>query len=300
MRAAREEKGRTMKKKDVLPVRAFLLHVTHYDPVWVKRKRREKPMDVALALELVDAMAETGLNTLVVDCADGVKYKTHPELARHYTIAMGAFRRIVSRARKHGIDVVPKLNFARSCIHHHNKWFMPHTKMFDTEQYWRTAFELIDELIGECGPKRYFHIGMDEDHNRSYSQYVEAIGRLREGLKKRGLRAVMWKDAQTWADAQIHREKSDFAEDRIPRDVVQVPWCYRETRPEVVKRLCGKGFEVWGAPGGEPEQVRNWRRDMLRCDGKGLLLTRWIPCRPGNRKQLLGLIRACGPACAGS
>jgi len=286
-----------MSRKRVLPVRAFLLHVTHYDPRWCARKSREKPMDVGLAVELVDAMAEAGMNLLIIDCADGVRYRSHPELARRYSIPMRSFRRIVGAAERNGIEVVPKLNFARSPRHQHNQWFRPHTRHFDDEVYWRTAFEVIDELIEEVRPKRFFHVGMDEDHSRSYTQYADAIGTLHAGLKTRRLRTVIWKDAHKTPSFQCHSEKSRAAERRTPRDVVQVPWDYSGVQGDTVRRLVRKGFEVWGAPGRSPEHVRAWRDFLLRCGGKGLLLTLWVPCRPGNRRELLDLIRVLGPLC---
>jgi len=288
-----------MAKTDVVPIRGYLLHLTHYDPRWVERKGREKAPDISLALELMDAMAEAGLNLLVVDCADGVRYKSHPELRRRYSVPMSALKRLAARARKHGIEVVPKLNFAQSALHQHNHWFRPHHWLFDSEEYWRLAFELIDELIEACGPERFFHVGMDEDHDRSHAQYTQAIVTLRDGLAERGLRAAMWKDEQTYAAADVHKEKSRAAERRIARDVVQVVWQYRTVLTDVVRRLTRKGFEVWGAPGAQPDQVAAWRDAILRCGGTGLLLTQWIPCRPGNRRRLLHVVRDLGPVCAG-
>ena len=288
-----------MSKRKVLPIRAFLLHVTHYDPLWCRRKNREKPMDVPLALEIVDAMAAAGMNTLIIDCADGVKYKSHPELKRPYSIAMRSLKRIASAAARSGIEVVGKLNFARSHYHQHNQWFRPHTKLFDTEAYWKLAFEVIDELIAELRSTRFFHVGMDEDHNRSYTQYAAAVNILRDGLKKRRLRTVMWNDCVDRPAFQCHAEKARAAERSIPRDVVQVPWDYSKVQPAVIRRLARKGFDVWGAPGGTEEHVRAWRDALLRIGGKGILLTRWIPCRPGNRKGLLSMVRDLGPLCSG-
>jgi hypothetical protein len=45
--------------------------------------------------------------------------------------------------------------------------------------------------------------------------------------------------------------------------------------------------------------VATWRDDLLRLGGKGMLLTRWVPCRPGNRRELLRVIRTCGPVTGG-
>jgi hypothetical protein len=286
-----------MAERERVPIRGYLLHLTHYDPWWFKRKGRERAPDMKLAAELVGAMAEADMNLLVVDCADGVRYKSHPELKRRYSVPMSALKKLAARARKRGIEVVPKLNFAQSHFHRHNEWFRPHHWLFDSEEYWRIAFELIDELIGACAPERFFHIGMDEDHGRSHAQYAQAILTLHEGLAERGLRTVMWKDDQTYPGADVHREKSRAAERKIPKDVVQVVWHYKTVLKQTVRRLTRKGFEVWGDPGAEPEQVAAWRDCILRYGGTGLLLTQWVPCRPGNRRRLLRVVRELGPVC---
>lgn len=283
----------------VVPVRGFLIHVTHYDPRLCKVKSRERPFDLDVGLEVVDAMAEADLNLLVIDCADGVKYKSHPELARRYTVPMRHLRALAKRARKHGIEVMPKLNFAQSALHQHNHWFRPYHRLFDNDEYWQRSFQLVDELIAACEPKRFFQIGMDEDHARSHAQYAEAICTLRDGLKERRLRAAMWKDAQTYASAQVHKEKSRAVEGKIPKDIVQNLWNYRAVLTDEIRRLTRKGFDVWGAPGRDPEQVRKWRDAILRYGGKGLLLTHWGLTRPGNRSRMLGLIRTLGPICSG-
>ncbi len=288
-----------MAEKKVVPNRGFLLHITHYDPVWCERKAREKPFDLGVGLEVIDAMAETGMNVLVIDCADGVKYKSHPELERKYTVPMDTLRKLVARAGKHGIEVVPKLNFASSGLNQHNHWFRPYHRPFDGAEYWRRGFQLIDELIEVCRPPRFFHVGMDEDHWRSLRQYADAIVTLHAGLKERGLRTMVWKDCQDYSAGEAHVEKSRASEGKIPKDIVQIPWGYDRVKGEEVQRLRRKGFEVWGAPGSEPENVRGWRDAILRYGGTGILLTRWIPCRPGNRAALLSRIRTGGPILSG-
>jgi hypothetical protein len=288
-----------MSERDPLPVRGFLLHITHYDPRWYRAKGRERPFDLDLALEVVDTMADVGLNLLVIDCEDGVEYASHPDLARRYTVPMEQLETLARRARAHGIEVVPKINFARSSYHHHNDWFRPYDRLFDTGEYWQRAFQIVDELIAACRPERFFHIGMDEDHDRAYSQYVAAIETLHRGLAERGLRPVIWNDSAHQGPALIHAEKSLLAEKTIPRDVVQVPWEYSRPQPETIRRLTDAGFEVWGAPGRTPDLVAAWRDDLLRYGGKGLLLTFWRPCRPSNRAAMLRLLREVGPVCRG-
>lgn len=298
-----------MTTRRVLPIRGVLLHLTHYDPVWFAAKAKEKPFDLATGLDAIDAMAEAGFNLLVIDCADGVRYKSHPEFARHYSSPMSVLRRLVARAEKRGIEVVPKLNFARSGMHHHNDWLQLTRVEHDTPEYWKSAFEVVDELIREVftrhslggggRPKRFFHVGMDEDHDRSTRQYVEAIRTLRKGLKARGLRTIIWNDsACLWPSAEVHREKSLLAEKKIPKDVVQVLWDYFDADPKGFRRLAREGFEVWGAPApGKPDGVARMRDRLLAAGGTGILLTRWKPTLRESRREILDWISSCGPLC---
>jgi len=289
-----------MPVRKTVPVRGIMLHLTHYDPTWYARKAREKPFDLEVGLEAIDAMAQAGLNLLMIDCADGVRYKSHPELARPYSVPMKHLRTLVARAERHGIEVVPKLNFSLSSHHHHNDWFRPHDKLFDNAEYWRLAFEIIDELIQNTHPRRFFHIGMDEDHKRSHRQYVRAILMLRKGLRARKLRTIIWNDSSVdWPPAEVHKEKSIMAEKKLPHDVVQVVWDYRKVSPKVLRRVAGEGFDLWVAPGSEPRQVAKARKALLACGGKGILLTRWKSTVRSARREILDWILTAGQACGG-
>jgi hypothetical protein len=274
------------------------MHITHYDPRWWAAKGDEAPFDLALGLDVVDAMAAAELNLLVIDCADGVAYAGHPELARPYTVPMATLEAVVTHAEDQGIEVVPKLNFSQSGLHRHNHWFRPHHELFDSDRYWALAFEVIDELIEAARPPRFFHIGMDEDHWRSYDQYVAAIQRLHAGLADRGLRTVIWNDsACLWPQAAIHRDKSLAAEQSVSKEIVHVVWDYNGAQPETLRRVSEGGFELWGAPGREASLVREMREAVRAAGGSGILLTRWVPCVPANRDELLDHVRTLGPLC---
>ena len=286
-----------MEKNNIIPIRGFLLHITHYDPRWWEQKSSEKPFDLNVGLEIIDAMAQAGLNLLIIDCADGIKYKSHPELTRHYSVPMEYLKKIMKHARKYNIEIVPKLNFSQSRFHRHNHWFRPHNGLFDNNEYWEKAFEIIDELIQVCKPCKYFHIGMDEDHDRAHSQYINAIKKLHNGLKQRGMRTIIWNDTALTGSMLVHAEKSLAAEDKIPDDIIHVVWDYAQAQPKIVNRLVKKGFEVWGAPGRSAERVSEWRKSIIRCGGKGLLLTAWIPTYKETRSKLLQVIKELGPIC---
>lgn len=286
-----------------IDVRGFLLHLTHYDPLWSKENWRENtPFDLKLGLDLVAEMAQSGLNTLLIDCEDAVYFKRHPELARTYTVPMAQLKTLVSYAGEKNIEVIPKLNFSQSNFYGHNDWMRPHNKwddkkdMFDSDEYWRIAFELIDELIEVCAP-RYFHIGMDEDNDRSYRLFAEAINILHSGLSKRKLRTVMWRDSRTDLRGEVFSEKHNFAANKIPNDIIQMVWKYDKTvTADIVRNIVRAGFELWGATGetASPELVSDWKRLLLENGGKGLILTRWLPCNEINRSTLLRFIRQLG------
>jgi len=281
--------------------RGYLMHLTHYDPRWTARKKREQPWDVDLALELVEALGEEGFNVLVIDCADAVKYRSHPEYARRYTHPMRDLARVAAAARRRGLEVAPKLNFARGEINTHNHWMRAPGETwyarFDGEDYWQIAFEVIDELVAICESPHFFHIGMDEDHDRSYAQYANAIKTLHAGLKKRKLRTLVWNDSGIkYASGLIHAEKSLFAEQHVPKEVTQVLWQYSSVPEADVRRLREEGFPLWVAPGWRnPKQTIGFRDAALRAGAEGMLMTTWRPLRKSGRAELLAGIRQIGP-----
>jgi len=284
-----------MVKKAIVPIRGYLLHLTHYSPGWWLRKRRERPIDLRLALEIIDAIAKAGFNMLIVDCEDGLRYKSHPELKRRYSIPQSGLRKLLDFARKKRLELVPKLNFSKSRHHRHDYWMRPYHTLLDTDQYWKVAFELIDELIEVFRPKRFFHIGMDEDDTRTHGQYIKAVLKLRQGLKERGLRTIIWNDTALGRRRPWHTRKSIAAEKELPKDIVQVVWDYKHARPSVVKRILDEGFDVWVAPGKKTIQVLRWEKYVIKYGAKGLVMTTWLPCRPHNRSRMLNLIQMVGP-----
>ncbi|MBI4336018.1 MAG: hypothetical protein HY589_05125 [Candidatus Omnitrophica bacterium] len=284
-----------MEWKNIVPIRAYLLHLTHYSPGWCLRKRRERPIDMPLALEIVDAIAAAGFNTLIIDCEDGLEYKSHPELERPYSIPRAFLTRILRRARARKLELIPKLNFSHSMYHRHDYWFRPYSFILDMDDYWKAAFELMEELIGLVRPKHFFHIGMDEDDSRSHAAYINAVRAFRKWLDARGLRPIIWNDTAFGRTRPWHTRKSLAAEKALPKDVVQVVWDYKRVRPAIIKRVAEEGFDVWAAPGQKPSQVLKWKKALLKYGGRGLVMTTWLPCRSRNRPLMLEMIQILGP-----
>src|SRR5712692_11785303 len=91
--------------------RGLLIHFSHYDPNWMRRKTKEERFDLRTGLKVVDAMADVGMNLLVIDIEDGVVFKNHPELRRPCSVPIAQLESLAQAARERAIGLVPKLNF---------------------------------------------------------------------------------------------------------------------------------------------------------------------------------------------
>ena len=210
---------------------------------------------------------------------------------------MKDLKRLAAHARNCGLEIVPKLNFSKSEINRHDEWSkVPGATWWadldDPDGYLKKGFDCIDEIIEACGPKRFFHVGMDEDHSRSYSQYAETITRLRSGLKKRNLRTMIWNDsAIDYPNGQIFVEKINNAYGRIPKDIVHIIWDYRSVPEKQIRIAASKGFDVWGAPYWKDAiQTKGVIEVLEKVHGQGVLVTTWKKCEQKNRRDLLSAI----------
>lgn len=284
---------RTVRRGGKRPlVRGYLMHLTHYDSVWIKRKHLEQRFDLPLALELVDAMARAGLNTLILDVEDAVEYRTHPELRRAYTAPMADYRRLVRRAKARNLMVVPKLNFSKG-VDMHNAWISPYDEIPDTNpRYFEHALQMVDELV-EGLDLRYFHSGMDEDC-RSPALYLAVIRKLHRELSKRHLRMVMWSDVgHSWTP--VRNAKTRMVLPDLPRDIIMMPWTYDlRSQARWVSLLAKLGFEVWGGTGPGRDNIEMWREDILERGGHGLVGTLWLPLDAAHADAQHALIRDAG------
>jgi len=294
--------------KKPLKWRGMLIHLTHYDPRWCERKSRERRYDQATAEAIIKAMAAVEMNLLIVDIADAVLYKTLPHLRKRYSVPMSELTRLAALAHDLGLEVVPKLNFARSPHHRHSHWLDPNQSDPDTAAFWKQGFAAVDEVLDAVGGARMFHVGMDEDDTRSPDEYLKALMRLYRGLSRRKVRMMMWAEVghEAWRPQQ--RWKEIPAIRQLPRDVLLMPWSYKNVIEDWTRRLKRWGFEVvpgcqYGHPNLSPKlalkNVKEWARTARSVPLDGLVLTKWINCTRRNRPELLRAVRAAGPLMAG-
>ena len=195
--------------------------------------------------KVTDFIAEQGINTLLIDLGEGVRYDSHPELA-----VPGAWSReeLVSelqRLRELGITPVPKLNFS-AC---HDAWLGPYRMMRCTDTYYKVCHELIEEVCGLFSRPKYFHLGMDEEtweHQKNMgSAFIRGeqlwwhdLCDLKECCEKNGARAWVWSD--------YYWHHPDIFIKRMPKEVLQSNWRYEcVPLPDADGRYPNVGYQAY-------------------------------------------------------
>lgn len=198
-------------------IRAVLLHMgTNMWGVWVP-EGESVPRGVEVIpdhirfnenvwRELTAHCARRGMNTVVIDLGDFMRFPSHPELAIKGSWEPERMRTEVERIRALGLEPVPKLNFATG----HDQWLKEYGRMIGTRHWRRVATDLINDVCDVFGPLRYFHLGYDEElHDNMVMWSTPYLLRLRgfdawkrdafhtvNAVERRGARAWMWAD--TW------------------------------------------------------------------------------------------------------
>ncbi|MGI6538277.1 MAG: Tat pathway signal protein, partial [Caldicoprobacterales bacterium] len=62
--------------------------------------------------ELLENMAQVGVNTVVIDLNEAVRYESHPEIAAEGAWSTDLLRDEINKMRKMGLNPIPKLNFS--------------------------------------------------------------------------------------------------------------------------------------------------------------------------------------------
>ena len=122
-------------------------------------------------------MAEAGMNLVVIDLGEALKYASHPELSVEGSWEIDRFRAELARLRKMGLEPIPKLNFSTA----HDAWLQEYGHMVSTPTYYKVCADLVREVVDIFDKPRFFHIGYDEEtagHQRKYAYSIVRQGEL--------------------------------------------------------------------------------------------------------------------------
>lgn len=222
-----------MKKAYDDKIWAILVHLTNDQ--WVNDDNN-KPMwevfDDEMWDYIVEQSAKCELNTIVLDCGNGIEYASHPEIVKEGAWTRKKVRDEIKRCKALGISLIPKLNFATP----HDMWLGKYARMVSTEEYYKVANDLIKEVYELFDHPEYIHLGMDEEDAKHVAKHEFALYRQGE-LYWHDLRFLIDCVADTGAKPWIWTcPLFDFTEEYIKRigvdEVVLSPWYYNAFRKE--------------------------------------------------------------------
>jgi len=248
--------------------------------------------DEGLWRRLLARMAEAGLNMVVLDLGEGVRYDSHPELAVNGSWSAKKLRRELDRMRAMGLEPIPKLNFSTT----HDAWLGEYARCVSTERYYAVCRDLIAEVVERFDRPRFFHLGMDEETAAHQRNFIYVMARqhdlwwhdlqiLVDAVEKAGSRAWVWSDV-------VWHHHDEFLE-RMPTSVVQSNWYYwlnfhkvRDHRVKAYFELEERGYDqvptgsIWHSPDnfGRLASYCLARLSPERC--LGFLQTPWKPTLP--------------------
>lgn len=281
---------------------AYLLHLGYN--MWGDRKRKGHPnwhatdslrCQLPVWRDLVDMLAKAGANTVVIDVGEGMKYKSHPELAIKGSWSHDRMREELARIREKGMEPIPKLNFSAT----HDRWLGPYSRMLSTDTYYKVCADVIAEAIEVFDGPPLFHLGMDEETARHQSSYRHVVIRqhglwwhdflyLVDQVEKGGARAWIWSD-YVWN----HPEK--FWEN-MPKSVLQSNWYYGTNfsddnkMTKAYKELDAHGYDQvptgsnWSSDRNMMLTMKYARTHIAPNRLKGLFMAPWHPTMAKDRE----------------
>jgi hypothetical protein len=264
--------------------------------------------DEGLFNKVIEDMSNAGMNMVILDLADGVKYKSHPEIAINGAWSVEKLKEAIQKCRNLGLEPIPKMNFSSS----HDIWLKEYSRMLSTKKYYEVCEDLINEAVEIFDGPRFFHIGMDEETymiQRTYEYIVVRNGalwwddlcRLFDVVNNNGCRSWMWSDV-IWSSG-----KELFGK-HVPRDVMQSNWYYYdqfmlnpENEPHYTYlkgflELEELGYEqiptasVWSNLDNYPNLVDFCSKYISEDKLKGFMMSTWWGMTPENEKLQLDAV----------
>lgn len=152
---------------------------------------------------VTEQMAADGLNMVLIDVLEALRYPSHPELGVKGALEPEQFVAEVERLRRLGLEPLPKLNFSTA----HHLWLGPYARKVSTPEYYEVCADVIRDTAEVFGTPRYFHIGMDEENYKIITAMKHQLVVIRQGdlwwhdlnflageVKRCGCRPWIWCD----------------------------------------------------------------------------------------------------------
>lgn len=206
--------------------------LVHLSKNWGSKKYSEVQFDDEVWNYIVEEGAKSGINTIVLDVGDAVEFGSHPEIATKGAWTRTRVHKEIEKCRKHGISIVPKLNFATP----HDIWLGEWHRKVSTPEYYRVCSDLIKEIYEIFEKPEYIHIGMDEEDEKHVRKHELAV--YRQGdlfwhdirffvdcVKETGAKPWMW-------SCPLFDHPEEYKAHFDADEAVLSPWYYNAFRKE--------------------------------------------------------------------
>ena len=260
-------------------------------------------------------MATAGMNMVVIDLGEALRYPSHPELWVEGSWEIDRFRMELARLRAMGLEPIPKLNFSAT----HDVWLGEYSRMLSTPEYYRVCADLVRDVCEIFDRPRLMHLGYDEEsygHQKGFQYCAMRQGELwwhdflffTKEVERHGVRPWIWSD-YVWQ----HREEF-FS--RMPKSVMQSNWHYdgefdfakisksRAARIRMYEDFDKAGFDQiptgsnWSCDTNFASTVKYCRSVCSPEHLKGFLMTTWHFTLPQWQNKNLEAIDQVGAAIA--
>jgi len=277
-----------------------------------------QPEEMGLALRLIQALPEEGVNTLVLEIDYRFRFARRPEVAEEGALSADEVRALADTARSRGIRLIPQVNLLG-----HQSWekktgglLTSHPELDETPGlypqnagiYCRSycplhpktheiVFDVIDE-IADAAQADAFHVGMDEVfllgedacprcRGKSRAElFAGEVRALRDHLAQSGRQTWLWGDrlldGETTGIGEWEAAKNGTAAALalLPKDVVVCDWHYESAWPTAV-HFAVSGFPVVSSA---------WRRPRVALQQLELLRAARRSSEPPLDGRLLGVL----------
>lgn len=258
-------------------------------------------------IKVTDHLPGWGVNTLFIDIGEGVRLDSHPEIATKGAWSKDELRAELARLRAMGIKPQPKFNFSAG----HSAWMGDWAYRIGTPEFDVFCKDIIEETIELFDTPEFFHIGMEEEaYSAQKNNYIAVVRSTKKKLADtkyliniimdKGIRPCIWMDAETLNNFG----GADKFEQNMPKEVLLVPWGYREMRDvedfedacphaKFIKLLTDLGFEVmpttstFGWHLNTKETMKICKKFMPDDKIKGYMTASWMLTRENKYYQLL-------------
>lgn len=182
--------------------------------------------------DIIDEAEKCGMNAIVLDVGNGVRFASHPEIAKEDAYSSAWVKAEVKRCKEKGITLIPKLNFSTT----HDFWLGEYARMISTSVYYKVAKDLIEEVYEMFERPAHIHIGMDEEsyqylkkHDfvvyRQGDLYFKDLKYLCDCVNNLGAKPWIW-------SSPVYDHPEMFKKYISPDEVIINPYNYNALVPE--------------------------------------------------------------------